>query len=47
LKKRRPARDNQKTFGNWTVLVETTVAQINKSFFASFFAKKEVLACLA
>jgi hypothetical protein len=27
----------------WPAVVLATVAQINKSFFASFFAKKEVL----
>jgi hypothetical protein len=41
LKKR-----SKKLLLNWTVLVSRPLAQIHKSFFASFFAKKEALPCL-
>jgi hypothetical protein len=34
----------QKTFANWAPGGETSTVQMSKSFFASFFSKKEALA---
>jgi hypothetical protein len=36
-------KKKQKTFIRWGTGVVTSTAQIKKSFFASFFTKKEVL----
>ncbi len=39
-------KNNQKTFDRLTPSSGERSAQRNESFFASFFTKKEVLACL-
>jgi hypothetical protein len=39
-------KSNQKTSANWAHVRFVAQVSVNKSFFASFFAKKEALTCL-
>jgi hypothetical protein len=47
LKKKPSARGGKKLLLNWAMGVSAPPAQYNKSLFASFFSKKEVLARLS